>query len=730
MSNGGAAMAISPVTLLDAVAEQSQLGAFHAQSECARCLVPLLTALNWKGRPRHLLENLPHFADTLDLVQLRDTMANLGYGSKSTRLNLKSFDERIAPFLFIPDRGAACVVLAADPEAVRIFDGADGEERTQPWKDSKGTAFLFEPLQSPEDVKPTQRSWFLNLMKRFRAVIFELLGIGLVLNLLALVTPLFVMIIYDRVVPSASLETLGYLGLGVIIAIACDLCLRWVKAKIVAYLGARIEILVGNAIFEKILYLSPSRTETASIGAQMARMKEFEAVRNFFTSPLALVALELPFLPFFIVVIALLGGILAIVPLLVMAAYIIFGAVIIPRVRASVRAAREASSARQSFLVEALSNMRPIRLAAAGPTWEQRYQDISASAAMNSFRMGQMVALVRTVSHTFILVAGIATMALGAIEVLDGNISVGALIACMALVWRVLAPLEMSFISMTRFAQVNAALRDINELMRMPGEREPSALDVAIRAFKGRVTFSRVSLRYPNQAEPAVMGLSFDIPPGQVVAITGASGSGKSTLLKLAAGMYQPQAGNIRLDSMNIQQLDTAELRQNLGYAPQLVQFFHGTIAQNLRLAEPGASQAQIEDVTRRLNVYDEIMALPEGFDTRIGDQNVRRLSLGLLQRLSLARAFLRDAPVLLLDEPGNALDSETDKALMQVLREVRGKRTVLMVSHRPSHMRIADRVIVMDHGAIVRDGTPNDILAQLLGQNTPVKTKPDEGAS
>jgi len=292
----------------------------------------------------------------------------------------------------------------------------------------------------------------------------------------------------------------------------------------------------------------------------------------------------------------------------------------------------------------------------------------------------------------------------------------------MILVWRVLAPLQTAFVSLTRLTQVKSSISQINNLMNIRGERDQHAIVNPIKQMEGFVTFARVSIRYSPESDPALVGVSFELEPGEVLCIVGGNGSGKSTALKLLAGMYAPQAGSIRIDNMDIRQMDTVELRHAVAYVPQIVQFFYGTIAQNLRLAHPTATLEDLYAACERAEVLDDILALEqgsgkwrrEGFEVRIGDQSSGQMPTSLLQRLNLARGYLKKSPIILFDEPGNGLDFKGDQAFMRTVDAMRGETTVLMVTHRPSHLKLADKILWLEYGNVRAFGPAAEVLQQM----------------
>ena len=693
---------------------QSVLGGFTAASDLAACLLPLLDALGWKGDPRHVAESLPHFADDLDLTGLRNVMATLNYSSRPERLVLAGIDSRLLPCLFLPDGQHALVArrLTADG-LVEVFDSAAGAVREIDGRRMSGTAYFFTS-QSGEAAAPRPASWFRTVIDRFRPLYWQAFLITLVLNVVSLSTPLFVMAVYDSVIGSASYSLLVSLSVGIAIALAADAVLRGVRARLLAYVGGRRVGFMGNTGVQQILAEPPVFTERATNGAQVARLKDFDSVREFFTGPLATVFMELPFAVLYFVVIAMLGGDIALVPVVASLLFIVGGMVVMPIVRANVGVAARAASRRQEFLVETLGRVRTIKRAGAETTWVKRYREMSARAAMGGFRNGLFAATIGVVSNILIVSSGLATIAIGVVGVVDGTMTIGGLIAAMMLVWRVLSPLQTGFTLIQRVEQVRGSIRQVDALMAIRPERDPRAIVSPLGSVKGRVVFNRVSLRYSNDSDPALVGVSFEAEPGEVVAVTGRNGSGKSTVLKLILGLYAPQAGSVKVDAADIRQIDPVELRHMISYVPQSCSLFFGTVAQNLRLAHPTASDADLRWACDMADVWHEIAALPRGLATRIGEGGADHLPSGFVQKLSLARGYLKRSPIMLFDEPVNGLDFEGDQTFMRAVESFRGQSTIFMVTHRPSHLRIADRILVFDAGYLRLAGPADEVRARI----------------
>ncbi|MBF0626329.1 MAG: peptidase domain-containing ABC transporter [Magnetococcales bacterium] len=691
------------------------LAEFSRLSDFGACLIPLLHALGYRGDLRHVAEALPHFASSLDLTAFRNVMGNLTYRSHELRLDLADIDPRLTPCLFVPDQRGALVLYESRDDLLIVFDGETGQVGRLPPMRLAGTAYFFDPIDV-EGLRLTQArvGWFRMTAGRFRRLLYYIIALTFAITLLQVVTPLYVMAVYDRVVGSGSLRTLAFLVGAAGLGLGFDWFLRKMRAKMLMFVGARMDAIVGNAIFLRILSMQPSFTERAPIGSQIARIKDFDTVREFFTGPLALVFFELPFTVVFLIVIAALAGPLALLPGVSALLFVLLWVVMTPLVENEEAQSRRARARKQEFTVEALNKIRALKYMAAEQSWFARYRELSATAAMANFRTSLINAAVNTIANVLVIGSGLGTIGIGVLRVLAGDMTVGGLVATMVLVWRVLSPLQSLFLAMTRLEQIKSSVRQIDGLMNVQPEFNEHAPIEPVKRFKGAISFVRVSLRYAPDAEPALMGVQFDIKPGQVVVIVGSNGSGKSTIIKLIAGMYIPQAGSIRIDDLDIRQMNPIELRHAISYVPQTCDLFYGTVAQNLRLAHATATQEDLEQACAMAEVLKEIQALPEGFETRIGDARAGQLASGTIQKLSLARAYLQPSTIYLFDEPASSLDWEADQAFQRAVQKLRGANTIVIVTHRPSHMKMADQIFFLDQGYLRLAGPPAEVLDRI----------------
>lgn len=686
------------------------------QTGPASCLAPLLTALGWRGEERHIKEALPHFDDLNHMDDLRAVLSRLNYSSRPETKRLCDIAPYRLPCLFSENDGDVKILIARQDNKLIIFDGETKSYTEIEANKTAGTAYFIQLIDVEQNHKDNVKSgWIQNLTRKFRTVFLQILGVTFITNMFALAVPIYVMNVYDKVIGTSSVDSLGFFALGILLVMGCDFALRSVRSRIIAYLGARLDMLLASASFEQLLHLPVSMTESAPIGTQITRLKQFEGLREVFTGAVANAAFDLPFMIIFLTAIIIFGGHVAWVPISLIVIFCILACFTVPISNRHTSISGEARSKLQNFLIEMVSNQKMIRLNTAEKIWEERYQEHVAESSKTQFYAGQITNLVQTLAQSLVMIAGVATLGVGTLMVMSEDMSMGALIAVMALVWRVLSPVQSLFLSVNRITQVRQSIKMFNNLMRLKLETIPGELPSFFRQFRGGLRLNRLSFKYPSKSEPALMGINLDIKPGEFIALTGASGAGKSTLVKLISGLYEPQAGALVLDGMDMRQLSISEVRQAIGYVPQQATFFYGTIEQNIRLALPNATDEQVTRALLAAGIEESSDNLPEGRKTRLTSEFQRKMSDGLKQRLMLARAYVKNPPIFLLDEPGNNLDDMSDQQLMAQLQGLKGKSTIIMITHRPSHMKLADRVIYLDQGQVVHDGAPEQVIPLIL---------------
>ncbi|MFY9137198.1 peptidase domain-containing ABC transporter [Zwartia sp.] len=682
---------------------------FKVRTDFSACLTILLKQINARISTREIAESLPYFEDALDLSGFQNAMAELGYKPKEVRCRLGDIETRSLPCLFVPDTALAFIVLGRTGHQVRVANDPAQEPRLESNLNIEGRAFFYE--QVARSTVETG-SWARRAIKRFAPLIGQATISALVTGLVLMAGPLFMMVVYSTVIPTGAEDTLLYLTIGSVLALLSSFAFMRHRAHILAYIAGRIEYLFGASILQQVLRMSPSYTERSSVGAQTSRLQSFEAIRDMFIGPLGSTLLESPATLVLLVALSIINPIALLVFVIMVTIYVVLYWVFTGQTKTLVTELSQAVTKRDEFLVELIVKMRTVRECHAQRLWLERFREVSATAAMASFKSERLSSLLSSSSYFLMMLAALSIVVATVPAVWSHSVTSGALIASLMLMWRVLTPVQTVFTNMTRMERVGNAVKQIDSLMRIQPERIDISQALSGRRLAGEIEFARVSFRYSIKVDPALIGVEFRIQPGQIVALTGPNGGGKSTLLKLLLGMYQPQAGAILLDNVDIRQIDPLVLRRYIGYVPQDCQLFRATIAQNLRLARPEASDQELYECLDMAGALDQVLALPQGLQYRVGD-NTNELAASLKQKLSLARAYLTRAPIMLFDEPGSGLDELGDQKFIEMLKSFRGKTTVVFISHRPSHIKLADTLMIFDKGYLRASGAPEALLKQ-----------------
>ncbi|WP_270936068.1 peptidase domain-containing ABC transporter [Falsiroseomonas oryzae] len=660
------------------------------ETDLTRCLAALLGLLGWQGGPEEILAALPHAVARPDLTDIRNALARLGHPTRPQRLRAGTLDLRCLPALLLRRGQPAVILYRGAAGDLLLFDGASGLTRAAQSRSLAGT--LYVPV--PPDPPRPRESWVGAVARRFAPALPLLLGLSTLVTLLGLAVPIFTMLVFDIVVTGRQVDALGMLLAGVLLAVVGEVGVRALRQRALARIGERLDRLVPDAIFGQLLALPAALVERAGTAAQVSRLRDFAGIREMLTGAFALAVLDLPFTLLVLALLLALGGWIAAVPVLAALAFALLFLATRGAAQRAINAASQAGQAREVLAIELLEAHRTLRLAGASERWVAGYAGAAAAAALASARAGALNARITSAAQAIVSLSGLAAISMGVGAVLAEAMSPGALIAGMMLIWRVLTPMQGAFLMLSRWEQTRASIRQVDGMMALETERPARQRALMAEPAHGGVVFHRVALRYLSQAEPVLAGTSFVIRPGEVVAVTGGDGAGKSSLLKLVAGLYRPQAGVVRVGGHDVRAYDPAVLRRAVAYVPQTPQMLYGTIAQNLRLAAPDATEDALRRACAEAHALAAIEALPHGLETRLGDNAGGNLPRSLLVRLCLARALLRDAPVLLLDEPVAGLDETAAAAFAAVIGARRGRATILMATHRPSHMRLADRVL------------------------------------
>lgn len=580
-----------------------------------------------------------------------------------------------------------------------------------------GEAFFVRPAAVDERTlaaAETPRSnWFWSVVRRFWANYSHIAIAAFIVNVLALAAPLFTMNVYDRVVPNGALPSLIALSIGLGIAIAFDFLLRTVRARIIDVTGKKLDVILASDIFEHVLSIKMAQ-RPASVGILANQVRDFDSVREFFTSGTVVAATDLLFALLFIVVLFLIAGPLAWLPVVILPVMILAGLILQRPLNRAVKRLESESSARHGVLVETLSAVETVRVAGA----EARMQRLWEKSVLAAARTGEDVQLWSTMSLTLAGTAQQLTSLLmtvaGVFLILDGQLSMGALIAANMLAGRVLAPISGIASVITRATHTVTSLRAINRLMALERERPPGRTYLARQVKHGSIVFDNVRFKYPGAAMNALDGVSFSIAPGERVGIIGQIGSGKTTVGRLLSGLYDPDEGCILVDDVDLRQYDPADLRHGIGFVLQDIDLLFGRLRDNIALGVPSATDKQIVEAARLAGVEQFAGSHPLGYDLPV-QEGGRSLSGGQKQAIGLARAIIRKPRILFLDEPTAHFDLRSEAEFLERLKLLaQGDMTILVSTHRMSLLAIVDRLLVFERGQLIADGPRDQIIARL----------------
>lgn len=686
------------------------------------CLVLLSKMLNKPMSADALVAGLPLEDNRLTPTLFSRAAERAGLSAKVVKRALPKISPLVLPAVLLLEDGTACILQKIEGKNATVIFPESGEgESLLSFKALaavySGYAIFIKSVyhfdqRTEFSSIPRAQHWFWGTILRFWPIYSEVFIASILVNLFALASPLFIMNVYDRVVPNQALATLWVLAIGVATVFVFDFLLRTLRGYFIDVAGKKADVMLSATIFEKVLGIKMS-SRSNSVGSFANSMQEFESFREFFTSSTLATFIDLPFALLFIGVIWMLAGDLAYIPLAVIPLTILISLIIqFPLGRAIQQLFRH-SGQKSATLIETLTGLETIKSLGAESPIQRKWEQTSGAIAKHSQRARLLSSTAINLTNFVQQMTTIAVVVYGVYLISENEITMGALIASTILTGRALAPMSQLASILTRYHHSKAALKSLTSLMSLPVER-PSGREFLHRpSFKGGIEFKQVTFRYPNQPMDALTDVSFRIEPGEKVAIIGRIGSGKSSVEKLILGLYEPDDGSILLDNTDIRQIDPVDLRRNMGYAPQDVVLFYGSIRDNIAMGAPFADDAAVLRAAEIAGVTDFVNRHPSGFDMQVGERG-EGLSGGQRQSVAVARALLMRPPLIVMDEPTNAMDNSTEEAFKARLVNVLQDKTFLLVTHRASLLSLVDRILVMDQGKLMADGPRQQILAAL----------------
>ncbi|WP_036250955.1 type I secretion system permease/ATPase [Methylobacter sp. BBA5.1] len=645
-----------------------------------------------------------------------------GLAAALVKRPLDEISNLVLPAVLILKHEKTCVLIKKEQKLFTvILPETDSGEKTVTLQalqeEYTGSAFLTQLNHQFDDrtsgsVTPKVRHWFWDVIYKSWPIYTEVIIASLLINLFALASPLFIMNVYDRVVPNHAVETLWVLAIGVAIVFTFDFVMKALRGYFIDAAGKRSDIILSATVFEKVMGIR-MEAKPVSVGAFANNLQEFESFRDFLTSATLATLIDLPFLFIFLAIIAMIGGELALIPLSLLPLAIIGGIAAQKPLKRTIAELFKYSAQKGAILIESLSNLEILKTVSAEGQmqrqWEQNIGQIARLGLKSRFYSSIAVNLTVFLQQ----LASVAVVILGVYKIAEGELTTGGLIACTILTGRALAPIAQVASLLTRYHQAKASLASINRLMELPVEREFGKKFLHRPKFKGAIEFKNVMFSYPDQPTRALEKVSFKIKAGERVAFIGRIGSGKSTIEKLIMGLYEPQEGSILIDDTDIRQIDPSELRRQFGYVPQDISLMFGSVKDNITLGSRFAEDSAILNAAEIAGVTQFVNKHPAGFDMPVGERGAS-LSGGQRQSVAIARALLLAPPAYIMDEPTNSMDNSTEEVFKQRFASHIGTRTLILVTHRASLLSLVDRLIVMDGAHIVADGPKAYVLDAL----------------
>ncbi|MHA7847651.1 type I secretion system permease/ATPase [Serratia sp. D1N4] len=573
--------------------------------------------------------------------------------------------------------------------------------------------------------KNREGHWLFSTLWRYRHYFYSAALAALLANVLTLASTFFTMNVYDRVIPTQAYVTLWSLAIGVLIAIVFEFTSRQVRTYLIDVAGKKADLILGAKLFRQVMAMR-MESKPQSTGSFANQLRDFEAVRDFVTSATLSTLSDLPFCILFMLIIYLIGGQLAIVPLIAIPIILLVSVCIQwPLSRYMGENIREISQ-KQGLLIETIEGLEALKAARGEGVMQKRWDDFSALAAASSMKTRYLSSLTSNFVSFMQQITTVVIVVFGVYLIHAGELTMGAMIGVVILSGRSLGPLASVVGLALRYQHAKAALKSLNQLMDLPTERDADVNYLPTPSFAGNLQLRKVGFAYPVpgvMVPPAILeNVNINIQAGERVAIIGSIGSGKSTLLRVMGRLMQPLSGQLTIDGVDATQVDPADWRTAVGYVSQDCRLFHGTLRFNVTIGDPGVSTEEFLRVAQMTGL-DRIAAKhPLGYDMPVGEMG-SALSGGQKQLVALARCLLLRPKILLMDEPTSSMDAMTETLFIRQLQSAIEGQTLVIVTHRMSVLNIFDRLIVLDDGRVVADGPKNQVIA-MLNANSQQKTQ------
>jgi ATP-binding cassette subfamily C protein LapB len=650
-----------------------------------------------------------------------------GFKTSLIQRDLSTILELHLPIILLLAHGQSCILesFSTDRKQVKVI--YPGKVPLEEWveidllaEEYLGYAFLLKK-EIPEEEQTSfvhqqhKKHWFWDTLKLSLPIYRDILLASLLVNLFVLASPLFTMNVYDRVIPNNATETLMVFASGVIIVYMLDAFLKFFRTRMLEIAAKKSDVVMSSIIFEKVLDLKMA-LHPKSVGSFANNIRDFDAIRSFLTNSTMALVIDLPFAVIFLLVIYYIGGGIVLIPMVIMLLILLYAWIIKEPLKQSIESTHEASARKNGILIEVLQNIETIKTQGMHGQLQWKWEESVGEIAQKSLHSRLLSASVPTITGFLVQLNTVLIVIYGVYLIKELELTMGGLIGIVILASRTVAPMGQVAALLTNYSDAKSAYDVINTITTQPMERHNNQHFIEREGFKGKIEFKNVTFSYPESDLPALKNVSFTIQPGEHVGIIGRIGSGKSTIEKLILKLYEPDEGSILIDDIDILQIDPARLRKHIGYVSQDIALFRGTVKDNITYRAPNISDEKLIEVAHLSGVDEFIRRHPLGYNMPVGERG-HGLSGGQRQSIGIARALISNAPLMLFDEPTNALDQLSESRLLRHFKQAFADRTLLLVTQKLGLLALTERVIVMHEGSVHLDGTREEVLNALKGE-------------
>lgn len=628
------------------------------------------------------------------------------------------------PMILLLSNDYTCILESFSEDRSRvkiIYPEGDGVEE---WmsveeleKEYLGFAFMLKREfqygnQSSRTLQVKQKHWFWSTVNLSRKIYADVLWASLLVNVFVLATPLFTMNVYDRVIPNNAQETLMVFTIGIVAIYILDFFLKFTRGYMLEIAAKKSDVVMSSIIFEKVLDLKMAVHPT-SVGSFANNLRNFEAVRSFFTTATMTAVIDFPFAIIFLAVIYYIGGVLVLVPVITMLLMLAYALTIRKPLQESIESAYEVGSKKNGILIETLQNIETVKTMRMAGKIQWEWEESTGEIAEKNLKSRLLSSSIPNITNLLIQLNTVFVVVFGVYMIQEFELTMGGLIAIVILTSRTVAPMGQAAALISNYSDARTSYDTLNDIISQPAERPAGQQFLERPNITGKIEFQDVTFTYPGADIPALSKVSFTIEPGEKIAIIGRIGSGKSTITKLILRLFEPDSGTILIDGIDISQIDPADLRRSLSYVPQDIHLFKGTIKENIISSERHPSDEDVIRASIVSGTYEFVHTHPKGYDMPVGERGAG-LSGGQRQSVGVARAILEDSPIIMMDEPSNAMDQTSEGNLINHLKGEVKEKTMILVTQKFNLLELADRVMVMHNSKLILDGPKNEVTNKL----------------